>query len=153
MGMGDDLVAKMTFKVADEYALKLSRLATESDKIAQKAIYAGAKIVADEMKANLKSVLSSDQQGNLIGAMGIAPIEKDNQGDWNTKIGFDGYSGKAYKGFPKGTPNQLKARALESGTTKQRKRPFARPAVYKTKKKVQDKMAEIIDSETAKTMR
>ena len=40
-------MARMTFKAGDDYALKLSKLATNSDEIAIKAIYAAAEIVAD----------------------------------------------------------------------------------------------------------
>ena len=49
-------MAKMTFKTGDEYAMKLSKLAKQSDEVARKAIYAGAKIVADEIKRNIQSL-------------------------------------------------------------------------------------------------
>lgn len=153
MGVGGDLVAKMTIKGLNEYAVVLSKLGTESNEVGKKAIYAAAKIVADKMKSNLEEVVSSDATGELVKSMGIAPIKEDKQGNLNTKIGFDGYSGKPYKGFPKGTPNKLKARALESGTSKQGKTPFVRPAVNKIKKKAQAKMAEVIESEYKRIMK
>lgn len=147
MGLaGGDVVARMTFKAGDDYALKLSRLATNSDEIAKKAIYEGAKIVADKIKSNLQGVLSPDATGDLAASFGIASIDKDSNGDWNTKLGFDGYDGE-------GTPNQLKARALESGTSKQPKRPFVRPALNATKAAAKSKMGQVIDEEIGKIMK
>jgi len=135
----------MTFKAGDEYALKLSRLATNSDEIAKKAIYGAAKIVADQIKSNLHGVLSSEATGELAASFGIASIKTDLNDNWNTKIGFDGYDSE-------GVPNQLKARALESGTSTQPKRPFVRPAVNATKARAKAEMEKVIDEEVKKTM-
>lgn len=152
----------MTFKAGDEYALKLSKLATGSEEIAKKAIFEAAKIVADKIKANLEGNLydpgyvgkgdgglfgakNSRQSGDLLDSFGISPITRDNNGDWNTKLGFDGYDSK-------GVPNQLKARAMESGTSRLRKRPFVRPAVNSTKKRAQGKMEEVVETEIVKKM-
>jgi HK97 gp10 family phage protein len=155
----------MTFKAGDEYALKLSKLADSSDEIAKKAIYSAAEIVADEIKQNLVGNLrdpayaglgnygkskagawggkSSKPTGDLEESFGITPISQDEDGNWNVKIGFDGYDRK-------GVPNQLKARAMESGTSTLRKRPFVRPAVNATKKKAVEAMNEIIEEECKK---
>ena len=133
----------MTFMAGDEYALKLSRLATSSDEIAKKAIYEGAKIVADKITSNLSSVLSEEATGQLMDSFGIASIKKDGAGDWNTKLGFDGYDDK-------GVANQLKARVIESGTSTKKKKPFVGPAVRSTKKQATQKMEEVIDREIKK---
>ena len=136
-------MARMTFKAGDEFALKLSRLSADSDRIAKQAIYAGAKVVADEIKNSLEGVLSPEATGDLADSFGITPISQDRDGNWNARLGFDGYDRN-------GVPNQLKARALESGTSKQPKRPFARPAVNRTRKKAQAEMARTIDEEIYK---
>lgn len=136
-------MARTTFKAGDDFALKLSRLSTESDRIAKQAIYAGAKVVADEIKSNLEGVLSPEATGELVDSFGITPISQDRDGNWNAKLGFDGYDRN-------GIPNQLKARALESGTSKQPKHPFVRPAVNRTRKTAQAEMARIIDEEINK---
>lgn len=136
-------MARFAFKAGDEYAIKLSRLDYNSDVIAKKAIYGAVEIVADEIKKNLKGVLSDEATGELVDSFGVTPIERDSRGDWNAKIGFDGYDSK-------GVPNQLKARALESGTSTQKKTPFVRPAMNSTKKKAQTKMEEIIEEEYKK---
>ena len=62
------------------------------------------------------------------------------------KIGFDGYDSK-------GVPNQIKARVLESGSSRQKKRPFVRPALKATKKEAEDAMAKIVDEEIKKIMK
>lgn len=136
-------MARFAFKAGEEYAIKLSKLATNTDEIAKKAIYEGVKIVADEIKKNLEGVLSEEATGELVDSFGVTPITKDNNGNWNAKVGFDGYDSQ-------GVPNQLKARVLESGSSRQKKRPFVRPAVNKTRKQVVKKMEEVIDKEIKK---
>ncbi len=136
-------MARFAFKAGDEYAIKLSRLVTNHDEIAKKAIYGAVEIVADKIKSNLKGVLSEEATGELVESFGVTPIDKDKQGNWNAKVGFDGYDSK-------GVPNQLKARVLESGSSKQKKRPFVRPAMNATKKQARAKMEQIIEEEYKK---
>jgi len=139
-------MARISFKNGDDYALKLSRLATGSEEIAKKAIYQGAKVVADKIKSNLEGVLSPEATGDLVDSFGVTPISRDKDGNWNAKIGFDGYGRD-------GIANQLKARVLESGSTRQQKRPFVRPAVNATKKQAIEAMRKVIDEETKKMMK
>ena len=133
-------IARMSFKAGDDFALALSHLATDSEVIAKKAIYAGANVIADKIKSNLDGVLSPEATGELVTSFGVTPIEKDADGNWNAKIGFDGYDSK-------GVANQLKARVIESGTSKKQKHPFVRPAVNATKKQAVARMGEVIDEE------
>ena len=140
-------MAKMSIFAGEEYMIQLSKIAGETEEIAKKAIYAGANIVADRIKSNLRGVLSSAATGELLKSFGLTPIAKDKNGDYNTHVGFDGYSGRASKAYPKGTPNQLKARVLESGTSRQKKRPFVRPAIKSTKAAVIEKMNQVITGE------
>ena len=127
----------------DEFALALSRLATQSDEIAKKAIYEGAKVVADKIKSNLQGVLSPEATGEMEASFGVTPIERDSDGNWNAKIGFDGYDSN-------GVANQLKARVIESGSSKQSKKPFVRPAVNATKRTAVEKMGQVINEEIQK---
>ena len=130
----------MTFMAGDEFALALSRLATQSDEIAKKAIYEGAKVVADKIKSNLEGVLSGNESGDMLASFGVTPIDRDSDGNWNAKIGFDGYDSNH-------VPNQLKARVLESGSSRQPKKPFVRPAVNATKRTAVEKMGQVINEE------
>lgn len=161
-------MARMTFKAGDEYALKLSKLATKSDEIAKKAIYGAAKIVADKIKSNLEALpeekfrylrdgekfvgVPERQKKDLVDSFGTTPITTDNKGNWNAKIGFDDYGSMPTKQYPKGLPNQLLARAIESGSSVRQKKPFVRPAVTATKKQAIAEMEKIIDEEVEKSM-
>lgn len=162
-------MARMIFKASDEYVLKLSDLKSRTKEIAGKAIYEGARIVADEIKANLMALptekyrhlqpnekfvgVPEQQKKDLIESFGITPLERDNDGVWNVKIGFDGYGSMPTKRYPKGLPNQLLARAIESGSSVRQKTPFVRPAVNKTKKRVQEVMDEVIEKECNKILK
>lgn len=141
-------MARCAFMAGEEFAIKLERLATDMDAVAREAIYEGTKIVADEVKKNLQAVISEEATGGLVDAFGITPIDKDIHG-WNAKVGFDGYDEtQKTKKYPKGVPYQLKARAMESGTSTRRKKPFMRTAMKATKLRVTEKMNEIIDQRT-----
>jgi HK97 gp10 family phage protein len=133
-------MARLSINAGDDFAIKLSQFTARSEEIAQKAIYAGADILADQVKSNLKGVLSSEATGELVASFGVTAISKDKSGDWNTHVGFDGYDDN-------GVPNQLKARVLESGSSKQRKRPYVRPAVKTTKAAIIKKMNQVIEDE------
>ena len=139
-------MAKLTVKGLDDYALAISKLGDRADDVAKKAIYAGAKIIADKAKQNLENVLSGDSTGDSVESFGVTPISQDKDGNWNCKIGFDGYDRS-------GTPNQLKARVLESGSSKQKKRPYMRPAVRAKKQEAIKAMGDIIDTEIQKQMK
>lgn len=150
----------MTIKGVEEYAMKLSQLGRESIEISKEVVMAGANPVADEIKKNLEANIRDPapaskggnrtvktnygrSTGDLLDAFGIAPPDIDRLGNTNTKIGFEGYD-------KKGVPNALKARAMESGTSKLKKRPFVRPAVNKTKKKAIEEMGKKLDEEIYK---
>ena len=148
-------MAKMMVKGTEELALKLSKLGANSQKIAEHVVRAGANPVADEVRKNLeanindpayvglsgkKLLKTTETTGDLLDSMGIAPPMRDKDGNTNTKIGFEGYDRN-------GVPNALKARAMESGTSTLKKRPFVRPAVNKTKNKAVDEMQKAFEKE------
>ena len=138
----------IAMKLGEDYTLKLLRMERLSEDIVKKAIDAGADIVANEVRANLNANLAGSTQstGALSKALGITPISQDKNGFWNAKVGFGGYD-------EKGVPNQLKARVMESGSSKVQKRPFVRPAVIATKKAAQDAMQKVVDEEPEKIMK
>ena len=141
-------MAKMTFNMGEDYLKKLGALGAKSEETAVKAIQAGAGIVTDQIRKNLEANLAGSQEstGALAESLGITPVSTDRDGVINAKIGFDGYD-------EKGVPNQLKARVMESGTSKIQKRPFVRPAVNATKKVAEEAMQRVIDEEIEKTMK
>ena len=158
-------MARMTFKAGEDYALKLSAIGAKSEEIATKAIEAGAGVVATEIRKNLTANLNDPQSasehgsaifknpynktsGSLLEALGITKVDRDKDGILQAKIGFGDPN---YD--PKGVPNVLKARVMESGSSTIRKRPFVRPAVNATKKAAVDAMQKVIDEEIEKTMK
>lgn len=115
----------------------LKDLELHADGISKKAIYQGAKIAAEAITAELGK---HKRTGDLIDSLGIPEMDTDKNGDWNTKIGFDGYDRN-------GVPNVIKARALESGTSEQPATPFVRPAMQRANKEIKKTMSDIIDDE------
>lgn len=100
---------------------------------AERILNAGLNIAADQVRAELERVQSDEATGQLLESLGITPIKMDRDGNWNGKVGFDGYDRN-------GVPNQLKARVMESGTSKRKKRPFIRPAINKCRKSAEEAM-------------
>ena len=161
-------MATLTFKGLQEYELKLSRIAKDTERTCGRATYAGAKIVADEMKKRIESLpvitgfgseekplpggVTAVQKRGLLDGFGISGLQNDN-GFHNVKLGFDGYNAMRTVEYPNGQPNQLVARGVESGTSWKQKKPFVRPAVTKSRKQAENTMAKIIDEEIEKLSR
>lgn len=155
-----------TFKVKGlaELEHKLGALSAASrDLVIGPALYDGVEIVADAVRENLSRNLEdqtyagrregvlkkskySHSTGDLLKSLGVTPMQTDKRGVTNRKIGFDGYDRK-------GVPNQLKARVMESGTSRLRPRPFMKPAVEKTRKAAQRAMVRRADEEIEKIMK
>lgn len=135
-------MATFSFMDDSDFSLKVSKLDTDLEYIAKKAIYTGASIVADRMKVNLKNILSDEATGQLVASLGVAVIKRNESG-WNTKVGFDGYN-------TDGIANQLIARVLESGTSTRKAKPFVRLTMNQTRGEVQSAMDRVITEELAK---
>lgn len=135
-------MAKMTIRGVDDLALQISKLGKMSEEISKNVVMAGAQPVADAIRQELQKNLAGSKYstGDLEKSLGITPPGVDSQGNVNTKVGFDGYDRD-------GVPNQLKARVMESGSSKQKKKPFVRPAVNKSKKKAIEEMQKKYDQE------
>lgn len=163
-------MATIQFKGLEEYELKLSKLESRSEEIAGKAIYAGAKIITDEIRENIQALkaepdiaglkaykdktpapLTRKAKDGLLDSLGITPLQEEN-GFYNVKIGFDGYNALKTKKYPKGQPNQAIARSVESGSSIAEKRPFVRPAIAAKKKPAEQAMADVINSEAENIM-
>lgn len=139
----------------DEYIAKLGNLEFASEELVGRAIYKGAAIVADAIKANInslpKSVCSQVEKEGLAKGFGLA--KKTMTGDFiNVKAGFDGYNTHITAKYPKGHPNVMIARSIEGGTSFRQKHPFVGPAVRATRAKAQQAMQEEIDKEVKRIM-
>ena len=121
-------MAKFTVLKDASIADQLQKLSGRTEEVAKKAIYAGAKILTDEIRSNLENLpedqfrylqegekfngVPKDQKKDLEESLGVTPIKQDKHGDWNAKIGFDGYGSFPTKKYPKGVPNNLLARSI-----------------------------------------
>lgn len=158
-------MAKMQIEGLEEYAIKVRNLSNHSQKIIEKAVYKGAEVIADSVKSALKDIpveegfgsrerplrgVGRKQKSDLIKSMGLAPIKAGADGYINTKLGWDGHGSVPTKKYPKGVPNQMLMRSVESGTSFRKKTPVVRTAVNKSKEKAVQKMSETIDAELRK---
>lgn len=140
-------MARITFKAGDDYMRRLLRTSDRSEEMVKKAIDEGACIVTDEIRVNLKKNLAGStlSTGALEKSLGTSKIRKAKNGSFYTKIGFRGYDKKH-------VPNALKARVMESGSSKIRKRPFVRPAVDAKRNETLEAMERAISEEIKKSM-
>lgn len=160
-------MARFAFKGLEEYSLRLAKLGKQTERVAGRAIYAAADIVADAMrqeidkipvqngsvkKGEMRTGIPDPAKRGLQESFGITPMEKDLNGFYNVKLGFDGYNTIKTKAHPNGQPNQMIARSVNSGTSFLAPRPFANTAVRKSSKAALQKMEEVIDEETKKIM-
>jgi len=156
----------------DDYLKKLREVSDHTVEICKKAVTAGASPVADKIRANAEKVMSGEESGEMMANFGITPADVDDRGVINVKVGFGNYD-------TKGVANPLKAnvlesgrvssggdgrkhkkrngkewaRAVESGSVMQPKRPFIRPAVRKSKKASIEAMEKTINEEIQKIMK
>lgn len=153
-------MASIAVKGLDEYALKIDRMGKASEEIIKRAVYKGAEPVADAIKAGLRSLpvddsygsaehpvngVSRKQKSDLIESLGTAPIQEFKKGYISTKIGWDGYGSIKTKKYPKGVPNQMLMRSVESGTSFRKKNPVVRKTINKVKKESVNAMGQEID--------
>ncbi len=164
-------MAKVRITGLQEYRAKIYALGKNSENIVKKAVYDGAKVAADEVKARIEALpavsndkalaayreqkptnLSNAQKTSLISSFGLAPMRNDF-GYINTKVGFDGYNKVRTKKYPNGQPNALIARSVESGSTALLKSPFVRPAATACKAAAENAMEKRLNDEIEKIMK
>jgi len=126
-----------------------------AEAIIKQTLYEGAGVYADAVRSELSHVIEGnsyfrvfdhsldkrERTGALLSSLSLTPMRDDN--GWSTRLTFLGVDGK-------GTPNAIKAAALEYGTSKQAKTPFLRPAIKKVQAeanaKMNAKMNELIEN-------
>ena len=142
------------------YIQSLESLEGKTRSVMGKAVYAGAKVVTDEVRKAIQGVrvrgnkqappgqpisgLTSVQRTGLLKGMGIASMRND-AGYLNVKVGFEGYNRTFTKKFPKGVPNVLVARALEKGATWHVKEPVISKATRSSRTKAVAEMEKELE--------
>ena len=128
-------MATMRFKGLDEYLQKLQRVEKNTPEIVGKVVYGMADIVADAVREEINALpaepdvealkawskgerapLTIKEKKGLQESFGITKMLEED-GYYHVKLGFDGYNDIKTKKYPKGQPNVLVARAIESGSS------------------------------------
>lgn len=149
----------------DEYIYKLDQMHANTEEMIGRSIFPGAAIVTDAIRAGIEGIpeapshyakgqktgLTRAQKQGLLDGLGIAVMRNDG-GFLNVKVGMDGYNSTVTKRWPKGQPNALIIRALESGTSFQARQPVIAPAIRSSRNAAIQKMKEQFDEETRKVM-
>lgn len=143
-------MGRMQVSGLQNFANALEVLGQAGTGLSKKALWEGAKVIADRIKANIETlpvdrgrvlntragekfnVVTSSLKEELRDSFGIAPMQEDS-GGVNVVMGFKGYSRTKTRKYPNGLPIQMIARSIESGSSVRQKRPFFRPAVNAAK--------------------
>lgn len=152
-------MAKINFKGLEEYENQLLKLRDLSRETIGKAIYDGAGLIADAVKAEINNIpvdnrvargdmvlygISEPQKEGLIEGFGISKMQ-DDSGYLNVKLGFAGYNSVKTKSYPNGQPNSVVARSLNSGTSFRQRIPFVDNAVRANKEAAEEAMRKKFD--------
>ena len=159
-------MAKMTVGPGlTKYLEQLGNLEDRSDGLAGRAIYQGAKAVADQVRANIQALPVQDgpvgkgqrrnptqaEKDGMLEGLGVARKKVDG-GFINVKIGMDGYNSHVTKKYPKGHPNAMIARTINAGSTWMNRIPFINNAVKSSKAAAEEAMKEVIEEGINETM-
>jgi HK97 gp10 family phage protein len=120
-------IAKLTVALPTNFEERLSQLGDRTDEIAERVLKTGGEVVLNQVKSNLNSVLSGKSTGELAGSLGMSPVKVNRKGDYDLKIGF----AEPRKGT--GKSNAKIANILEYGSSRQKPRPFMKPAKSQSK--------------------
>ncbi len=142
-------MAKVDVKMPEEFLLKLSRLGSSTDAVAEKVLEAGGQVVLSKVKANLSAVIGSGTKydsrstGELEASLGLSPVKADRDGNHNIKIGFS-------EPRSDGGSNAKLANILEYGKHDQPAKPFLKPAKTSSRAECIRVMTQTLDEEVGK---
>ena len=142
-------MAKVDMKMPEEFLLKLSKLGSSTDAIAERVLEAGGEVVLSKVKSNLSSVIGKGTQfdsrstGELERSLGLTPVKLDRNGNYNIKIGFS-------EPRSDGGSNAKIANIIEYGRHGQPAKPFLKPAKSTTKSSCEEAMKRKFQEEVDK---
>ena len=85
-------MAKVDVKMPEEFLLKLSKLGSSTDAIAERVLEAGGEVVLKRVKSNLSGVVGKDTKiesrstGELEASLGLSPAKPDKNGNHDISI-------------------------------------------------------------------
>jgi HK97 gp10 family phage protein len=142
-------LAKVDIKMPDEFLLKVSKLGSDFDPVAEKVLKAGGEVVFKRTKSNLSAVVGkgtkheSRSTGELEKALGVTSVRLDRNGNHNIKIGFS-------EPRSDGESNAKLANILEYGKHGQPAKPFLKPAKSASKSECISTMKSTFEEEVKK---
>lgn len=142
-------MAKVDIKMPDDFLLKISKLGSDFDPVAEKVLKVGGEVVFKRTKSNLSAVIGkgtkheSRSTGELEKALGVTSVRLDRNGNHNIKIGFS-------EPRPDGESNAKIANILEYGKHGQPAKPFLKPAKSASKSECISVMKSTFEEEVKK---
>ena len=142
-------MAKVDIKMPDDFLLKISKLGSDFDPVAEKVLKAGGEVVFKRTKSNLSAVIGkgtkheSRSTGELEKALGVTSVRLDRNGNHNIKIGFS-------EPRSDGESNAKLANILEYGKHGQPAKPFLKPARSASKSECISIMKSTFEEEVKK---
>ena len=142
-------LAKVDMKMPEDFLLKISRLGSNFDSVADTVLQAGGEVVLKKVKSNLSSVIGrgtkfkSRTTGELEGALGLSPSKLNRDGNHDIKVGFA-------EPRSDGGSNAKLANILEYGKHGQPAKPFLKPAKTASRQECIDAMTKALDEEVEK---
>jgi HK97 gp10 family phage protein len=142
-------LAKVDIKMPDDFLLKIAKLGSDFDPVAEKVLKAGGEVVFKRTKSNLSAVIGkgtkheSRSTGELEKALGVTSVRLDRNGNHNIKIGFS-------EPRSDGESNAKLANILEYGKHGQPAKPFLKPAKSASKSECISTMKSTFEEEVKK---
>ena len=136
-------------KLPEEFLLKISKLGSDFDRVAEEVLKAGGEVILDKTKSNLESSIGkgtkypSRSTGELKNALGLSGVLIDRNGNHNIKVGFS-------EPRSDGDSNAKIANILEYGKHGQVAKPFLKPARTSAKGAAIEAMQKKLEEEAGK---
>ena len=149
-------MAKCEVKLPDSMYEAFTKLADRIDEVLTATLEAGGKVALSAAKSNLSRAVtgvSGRSTGQLMGSIGLSPVDVNNKGNHNIKVGFaeprrEQPTGGKYGKYKK--TNAMVANILEYGKKGQSAKPFMRPAKVSSKSAAIEAMKTTFDAELNK---
>ena len=142
-------MAKCDMKMPEDFLLKISKLGSNFDSVADTVLRAGGEVVLKKVKSNLSSVIGrgtkykSRATGELAQSLGLSPVKLNREGNHDIKIGFS-------EPRSDGGSNAKIANILEYGKHGQPAKPFLKPAKSASKEECIRIMEQALKEEVEK---
>ena len=139
-------MAKVNFKMPDDFLRKVSVLGEKTDEIIPRVLEAGGEVALEKVRDNLREAVGRDTKfpsrstGELEAALGLSPAKMDKNGNFNVKVGFS-------EPRSDGESNAKIANILEYGKHGQPPKPFLQPAKTQARKPGIEAMKQKLEEE------